>query len=79
MELKTFVIEYKVENKQGGTIKEGKMKVHKKFNAFAAQTALESHLKNKYPTFERLIVVSCKELDEIYQLMQGFKDFFKYI
>ena len=58
---KTYIIEYRVLNKKKQTIKDGKMKVKNKMNDLHAKIELEIFLKEKYPGFDKLVVVSCVE------------------
>jgi hypothetical protein len=58
---KTFIIEYKILDKNNLILKEGKIKVKNKINRFEAQCGLEEFLKKKYLNFNQLIIKDCKE------------------
>ncbi|MEI7487948.1 MAG: hypothetical protein WCJ72_11165 [Chryseobacterium sp.] len=56
----TYVIEYKCYDSKGVMMKSGTMRVKNKTNDFVAKCSLENHLKRKLPNMDKLIVLSCK-------------------
>lgn len=67
----TYVLSYKVYDKNGNLIKEGKMKVKNCLSDLHSKIKLESFMKKKFANFNKLVVTDCqKGLPDI------FGDFF---
>ena len=78
----TYMIDYRCYDKDGQLIKTGTLRVKNKIDKLSAKCSTEDYLKNKLPTFHRLIIDKCDE-DFPYFNFQGtdgfdiFKDIFK--
>ena len=71
-----FLIKYTIENKLGGIIKEGEIKVKNKKDSMDAQISLEKYFKKKHKGFYKITVNSCEEDSSLFVGFDGFEKIF---